>query len=113
MRSCFRTSVAGWLVAFLAVTLVCGSGHARKRKRGGRDIVINMQVGETQEFDARHFKSPKVQRPAIVGVKRCKNGKCYYLTAKKRGKTVVTFTMPVDPKGRKKTMKLRLKIVVR
>lgn len=112
MRSCFRASVAGWLVAFLAVTLACGSAHAREKKRGG-DLVVNLQVGETREFDARHFKSPKVQKPAIVGITRCKNRKCYYLTAKKRGKTIVTFTIPVDPKGRKKTMKLKMKIVVR
>lgn len=106
-----RRFALGWIAVFLAFVLVGGTADARKRKKNRKQAVRIMKVGETEVYDLRHFKAPRIENPSIVKLKMGKGRRNFSLTARRRGVTYLTFKVSPLPQGKKR--KVRLKIIVR
>lgn len=106
-----RISALGWIAVLLAFVMVCGTADARQRKKNRKPAVRIMKVGETEVYDLRQFKAPRIENPSIVKLKMDKGRRSFSLTARKRGVTYLTFKVSPLPGGRKRGV--RLKIVVR
>ena len=111
-RICLISTTAYFLICILSTAVgPQAAARARKGKKGQNKAVMVMQVGETQMLLFRDFRSPKIKNPAIVKLVKNKRKRCYFLKAKKRGVTVMTYNTPYFPERSK--VKLKLKIIVR
>ncbi len=111
-RICLVTT--GLCLLLYIFASAAGSPAAARGRRGRRvknKAVMVMKVGETQTLMFRDFRSPKIKNPGIVKLVKNNRKRCYFLRARKRGVTEMTYSSPCMPSRGK--IKLKVKIIVR
>jgi hypothetical protein len=113
MRRIFPAATTLCLLMYVFAYAASPPAAARGRRgKGGKNkAVLVMKVGDTKTLLFRDFRSPRIKNPAIVKLVKSNRKRCYFLRAKKRGVTELTYNTPFFPSRRR--MKMRLKIIVR